>query len=117
MLLLLCKLIQPQLQPQQVVDLARAAAPAGSIATIDSGAHMLPATVLWPVDEVNEMGLRCQAKLLLDFFRVHDADTIYLVGDIVDGWALKSNWYWPMLDQNNGRKTAKKTQPTFLKIP
>ena len=45
----------PLLQPQQVVDLARAAAPAGSIATIDSGAHMLPATVLWPVDEVNEM--------------------------------------------------------------
>src|SRR5579872_5048028 len=30
-----------------------------------------------------------QADKLLDFLRVHDADTIYLVGDIVDGWALK----------------------------
>ena len=36
-----------------------------------------------------------QADLLLDFLRYHDADTIYLVGDIVDGWALKSGWYWP----------------------
>jgi UDP-2,3-diacylglucosamine pyrophosphatase LpxH len=32
---------------------------------------------------------------LLDFLRVHDADTIYLVGDIIDGWALKSHWHWP----------------------
>ena len=30
-----------------------------------------------------------QADRLLDFLRTHDADTIYLVGDIVDGWALK----------------------------
>ena len=37
----------------------------------------------------------CQAGKLLDFLRYHDADTIYLVGDIVDGWALKSHWYWP----------------------
>jgi UDP-2,3-diacylglucosamine pyrophosphatase LpxH len=37
----------------------------------------------------------CQADKLLDFLRVHDADTIYLVGDIVDGWALRSSWYWP----------------------
>jgi UDP-2,3-diacylglucosamine pyrophosphatase LpxH len=37
----------------------------------------------------------CQAEKLLDFLRDHDADTIYLVGDIVDGWQLKSGWYWP----------------------
>jgi UDP-2,3-diacylglucosamine pyrophosphatase LpxH len=36
-----------------------------------------------------------QANRLLDFIRHHDAETIYLVGDIVDGWALRSNWYWP----------------------
>jgi len=28
----------------------------------------------------------CQAEQLLSFLRYHDADTIYLVGDIVDGW-------------------------------
>jgi UDP-2,3-diacylglucosamine pyrophosphatase LpxH len=37
----------------------------------------------------------CQAERLLDFLRWHEAETIYLVGDIVDGWALRSNWYWP----------------------
>ena len=36
-----------------------------------------------------------QAGRLLDFLRSHDADTIYLVGDIVDGWALQSGWHWP----------------------
>src|SRR5258706_14390005 len=36
-----------------------------------------------------------QAEKLLDFLRWHEADTIYLVGDIVDGWALRSGWFWP----------------------
>jgi UDP-2,3-diacylglucosamine pyrophosphatase LpxH len=37
----------------------------------------------------------CQAERLIDFLRHHRADAYYLVGDIVDGWALKSAWYWP----------------------
>jgi UDP-2,3-diacylglucosamine pyrophosphatase LpxH len=37
----------------------------------------------------------CQADKLIDFLRHHEAETIYLVGDIIDGWALKSGWYWP----------------------
>jgi UDP-2,3-diacylglucosamine pyrophosphatase LpxH len=37
----------------------------------------------------------CQADLLLDFLKYNEADTIYLVGDIIDGWRLKSGWYWP----------------------
>lgn len=37
----------------------------------------------------------CQAELLLDFIRSIECDTLYLVGDIVDGWKLKSGWYWP----------------------
>ncbi|RUT33220.1 UDP-2,3-diacylglucosamine diphosphatase [Arsenicitalea aurantiaca] len=32
---------------------------------------------------------------LADFLRAHDADTIYLVGDIVDGWRLAKSWHWP----------------------
>lgn len=36
-----------------------------------------------------------QADKLIDFLRYHDADTIYLVGDIVDGWQLRSSWRWP----------------------
>jgi UDP-2,3-diacylglucosamine pyrophosphatase LpxH len=37
----------------------------------------------------------CQAYYLLDFLRTHRADTLYLVGDILDGWQLRKGWYWP----------------------
>lgn len=37
----------------------------------------------------------CQAELLLDFFRHIECDALYLVGDIVDGWKMKTGWFWP----------------------
>jgi UDP-2,3-diacylglucosamine pyrophosphatase LpxH len=33
----------------------------------------------------------CKAEFLLDFFRDTEAETIYLVGDIIDGWRLKKS--------------------------
>lgn len=36
-----------------------------------------------------------RAEALVDFLRLHDAEKIYLVGDIVDGWRLKRSWHWP----------------------
>lgn len=36
----------------------------------------------------------CKAEFLLDFLRHHDAETWYLVGDIIDGWRLKRSWIW-----------------------
>lgn len=50
----------------------------------------------------------CQADLLLDFLKYHDADTIYLVGDIVDGWRLKSSWYWPQKHNDVVQKLLRK---------
>lgn len=37
----------------------------------------------------------CNAELLIDFLDHVDSDTLYLVGDIVDGWRLKKKFYWP----------------------
>jgi UDP-2,3-diacylglucosamine pyrophosphatase LpxH len=37
----------------------------------------------------------CNAELLLDFLRSIECETLYLVGDIVDGWRLRKGWYWP----------------------
>ena len=37
----------------------------------------------------------CQAALLLDFLKHHQAERIYLIGDIVDGWRLQRGWHWP----------------------
>ena len=51
-----------------------------------------------------------QADRLLDFLRSHDADTIYLVGDIVDGWALRSNWYWPQSHNDFVQKLLRKAR-------
>jgi UDP-2,3-diacylglucosamine pyrophosphatase LpxH len=50
----------------------------------------------------------CQAGKLLDFLRHHEADTIYLVGDIVDGWALKSGFYWPQSHNDVVQKLLRK---------
>ena len=37
----------------------------------------------------------CNADLLIDFLDHIDCDTLYLVGDIIDGWRLKKKHYWP----------------------
>ena len=39
----------------------------------------------------------CQAALLLEFIRELECETLYLVGDIVDGWKMKSGWFWPQM--------------------
>lgn len=37
----------------------------------------------------------CNAQLLIDFLDHTDSETMYLVGDIIDGWRLKKKFYWP----------------------
>ncbi len=39
----------------------------------------------------------CQAHYLLEFLRQHNTETLYLVGDIIDGWQLRKGWYWPQM--------------------
>jgi UDP-2,3-diacylglucosamine pyrophosphatase LpxH len=52
----------------------------------------------------------CQADQLLSFLRTHDAELIYLVGDIVDGWQLKSGWYWPQLHNDVVQELLRKAR-------
>ena len=51
-----------------------------------------------------------QAEALLEFLREHDADTIYLVGDIVDGWRLRQGWYWPQSHNDVVQKLLRKAR-------
>lgn len=37
----------------------------------------------------------CRAQYLLDFLQRVDCETLYLLGDIVDFWALKRQFIWP----------------------
>jgi UDP-2,3-diacylglucosamine pyrophosphatase LpxH len=52
----------------------------------------------------------CQSRMLLDFLREVDGDTIYLVGDIVDGWRLKANWHWPQEHNDVVQKLLRKVR-------
>ena len=52
----------------------------------------------------------CQADALLDFLRHTDCDTLYLVGDIVDGWQLRRNWYWPQAHNDVLQKLLRKAR-------
>jgi len=36
----------------------------------------------------------CKAELLADFLARNACQTLYLVGDIIDGWQLKRRWHW-----------------------
>ena len=42
------------------------------------------------------LGMRAvSVRQLLNFLSRYQADTLYLVGDIVDGWKLQKTWLWP----------------------
>jgi len=52
----------------------------------------------------------CQAQMLIDFLREHDADTIYLVGDIVDFWRIKRGVIWPQTHNDVLQKLLRKVR-------
>ena len=52
----------------------------------------------------------CQADQLLSFLRHHQAEQIYLVGDIVDFWSLSRGIYWPELHNTFVQKILKRAR-------
>lgn len=52
----------------------------------------------------------CQANMLIDFLREHDAETIYLVGDIVDFWRIKRGAIWPQPHNDVLQKLLRKVR-------
>ncbi|MEN9765991.1 MAG: hypothetical protein RL397_1946 [Pseudomonadota bacterium] len=60
----------------------------------------------------------CKAQFLLDFLRHNESDQLYLVGDVIDGWQLRKNWYWKQshndVVQKVLRKARKGTQVTYV---
>jgi len=49
----------------------------------------------------------CNAELLHDFLQSIKPETLYLVGDIIDGWRLKRGWYWPPRHNDIVRRVLK----------
>ena len=52
----------------------------------------------------------CKASFLLDFLRHTESDVLYLVGDIIDGWALKKSVHWPQSHNDIVQKVLRKAR-------
>jgi UDP-2,3-diacylglucosamine pyrophosphatase LpxH len=52
----------------------------------------------------------CNAAMLLDFLDHTDSDTLYLVGDIIDGWRLRKRFYWPAAHNDVVRRVLKRAK-------
>jgi UDP-2,3-diacylglucosamine pyrophosphatase LpxH len=52
----------------------------------------------------------CQARPLLDFLKHHPSHTLYLVGDIIDGWQLRRKWYWPQAHNDVVQKLLRRSR-------
>ena len=61
---------------------------------------------IW-ISDVHLGTASCQAAALLDFLRHTRSQTLYLVGDIVDGWQLRRHWHWPQLHNDVVQKVLR----------
>jgi UDP-2,3-diacylglucosamine pyrophosphatase LpxH len=52
----------------------------------------------------------CQATELLAFLKEYPSDSLYLVGDIIDGWQLRRRWYWPQAHNDVVQKLLKRAR-------
>ncbi|WP_170937051.1 MULTISPECIES: UDP-2,3-diacylglucosamine diphosphatase [Rhodomicrobium] len=61
----------------------------------------------------------CQASHLLEFLRRYEADTYYLVGDIVDFWRIRRTPHWPQSHNDVVQKLLRKVRKgaRFIYIP
>lgn len=52
----------------------------------------------------------CQASALLEFLKHHPSQTLYLVGDIIDGWQLRRKWFWPQAHNDVVQKLLRRAR-------
>ncbi len=64
---------------------------------------------IW-ISDVHLGTSRAQAEALLNFFRSSQSDFLYLVGDIVDNWALKKTWLWHQTHNDVIQKILRKAR-------
>lgn len=72
---------------------------------------------IW-ISDIHLGTVGCQAGHLLEFLKHTDSRYLYLVGDIIDGWAMKRRWYWHQqhndIVQKILRKARKGTRVAFI---
>ncbi|OYY81591.1 MAG: UDP-2,3-diacylglucosamine hydrolase [Hydrogenophilales bacterium 16-62-9] len=81
-------------------------APDSPAATAQSPRHY---RTLW-ISDIHLGTAGCQARYLIDFLKHNESDTLYLVGDIIDGWQLRRGWYWPQSHNDVVQKLLRKAR-------
>ncbi|MFM7506636.1 MAG: UDP-2,3-diacylglucosamine diphosphatase [Rubrivivax sp.] len=81
----------------------------GSDSAGDAPGERLHVRTVW-ISDVHLGTPGCQARALLDFLRVVECDSLYLVGDIIDGWQLRRSWYWPQAHNDVVQKLLRKAR-------
>jgi UDP-2,3-diacylglucosamine pyrophosphatase LpxH len=104
---------RPDSPPWQPSDPARLPSgqtghPASDASSADAGPPRHYRT-LW-ISDVHLGTAGCQARYLLDFLKHNESDTLYLVGDIIDGWQLRRGWYWPRSHNDVVQKLLRKAR-------
>ncbi|MGH8455533.1 MAG: UDP-2,3-diacylglucosamine diphosphatase [Stenotrophobium sp.] len=64
---------------------------------------------LW-ISDVHLGTAGCKAEHVVDFLKHNECERLYLVGDIIDGWKLKSNFHWPQEHSNVIRRILTKSK-------
>lgn len=71
---------------------------------------------IW-ISDVHLATQDCNAEALRSFLKNHTCDTLYLVGDIIDGWAIRANgWYWPSEHNQVARQILRKAEKEGTKV-
>ena len=59
----------------------------------------------------------CKAAQLAAFLKSHHCETLYLVGDIIDGWRISTaKWYWPEEHNRVVRQVLRKSEKDNTKV-
>jgi UDP-2,3-diacylglucosamine pyrophosphatase LpxH len=83
-------------------------ADAGAVAN-DGPAGGLRVRTVW-ISDLHLGTPGCQAEALLAFLKHVECETLYLVGDIIDGWQLRRAWYWPQAHNDVVQKLLRKAR-------
>ena len=59
----------------------------------------------------------CKASLLHSFLKANRCETLFLVGDIIDGWRISTTkWYWPSEHNRVVRQILRKSEKENTKV-
>jgi UDP-2,3-diacylglucosamine pyrophosphatase LpxH len=62
------------------------------------------------VSDIHMGTRRAQIPALLDLLRVTESDWLYIVGDLIDNWALRKRWHWDQFHNDLIQKLLRKAR-------